>query len=50
MTTTLDTLEAIDPFYAACLKQSASTPQSQPDKPVFAKLPAAPRPQAPCRT
>lgn len=45
MTTRFETLEAIDPFYAACLKQAASTsPTSRPypDKPIFAKLPRAP--------
>jgi hypothetical protein len=48
MTTTFETLEAIDPFYAACLKQAASSSRhDEPDRPVYAKLPAAPRNASP---
>jgi hypothetical protein len=48
MTTTFETLEAIDPFYAACLKQTESTPrQDEPARPVYAKLPEAPRNASP---
>jgi hypothetical protein len=35
-------LEAIDPFYAACLNLAASPRSSPPDKPVYARLPRAP--------
>src|SRR5437660_8050987 len=34
-------LAAIDPFYAACLSMAAS-PQAEPAKPVYARLPLAP--------
>lgn len=36
------TLEAIDPFYAACLKLAVSTPHEEPYQPVYARLPRAP--------
>jgi hypothetical protein len=33
--------EAVDPFYAACLKLAASPCWDEPDKPVYASLPRA---------
>jgi hypothetical protein len=40
-------LESIDPFYAACLKLTASPCRDQPDKPVYARLPRAPKTGSP---
>jgi len=43
MTTEIATLEAIDPFYAACLKLAGLQPQAGPQpRVVYAKLPMAP--------
>jgi hypothetical protein len=36
------TLEAIDPFYAACLKLPASPWPSEPERPQYARLPRTP--------
>lgn len=36
-------LAAIDPFYAACLSLSAAPAQAEPAKPIYARLPIAPR-------
>ncbi len=45
---TLATLEAIDPFYAACLALPASPPPvEKPEKPVYARLPRAPKTGSP---
>jgi len=41
MTTTFETLEAIDPFYAACLRLAPAAP-APARKPVYAKIPLAP--------
>ena len=37
-----DTFAAIDPFYAACLKMSASADLAEPSQPIYARLPLAP--------
>jgi hypothetical protein len=41
------TLESIDPFYAACLKLSASPSGDHPEQPVYARLPRAPKTASP---
>ena len=40
-------LAAIDPFYAACLSMAASPAETEPAKPVYARLPLAPRNASP---
>src|SRR5580698_3363788 len=41
------TLAAIDPFYAACMSLTASPAQAEPKKPIYARLPLAPRNASP---
>jgi len=38
----MQSLAAIDPFYAACLSLAASSVQAEPSKPIYARLPLAP--------
>jgi hypothetical protein len=40
-------LAAIDPFYAACLNMAASPAEAEPAKPIYARLPRAPRNASP---
>jgi SAM-dependent methyltransferase len=40
-------LAAIDPFYAACLNLAASPAEAEPPKPIYARLPLAPRNASP---
>ena len=44
---TMHPLAAIDPFYAACLSMSASPAKAEPARPIYAKLPQAPRNASP---
>jgi SAM-dependent methyltransferase len=43
----MTSLAAIDPFYAACLSMTGSPVQADPAKPIYAKLPQAPRNASP---
>ena len=40
-------LAAFDPFYAACMSMAPSPAQTEPAKPIYAKLPLAPRNASP---
>jgi hypothetical protein len=44
---TYKTLEAIDPFYAACLNLTASPCEEEPYEPIYVRLPRAPKTGSP---